>query len=98
MLPAGAPAPAAPPAHALVPARCTGFQWDYVFDWTILKYQQSQTAARTPPLQSAGDATAGASASRDVRRGADDEHDRTLAGFRGAADPARRRCAGPSTW
>lgn len=24
-----------------------GFQFDYVFDWTILKYQQSQTAA--PP-------------------------------------------------
>lgn len=24
-----------------------GFQFDYVFDWTILKYQQSQLA--TPP-------------------------------------------------
>ena len=24
-----------------------GFQFDYVFDWTILKYQQSQMAA--PP-------------------------------------------------
>jgi len=24
-----------------------GFQFDYVFDWTILKYQQSQIA--TPP-------------------------------------------------
>lgn len=23
-----------------------GYQWDYVFDWTILKYQQSQQAAR----------------------------------------------------
>lgn len=23
---------------------CTGFQFDYVFDWTILKYQQSQLA------------------------------------------------------
>jgi len=78
------------------PARA-GFQWDYVFDWTILKYQQSQTAARTPPLQSAGDAaTAGASGTRDVRRvaGADDEHDRGVAGFRSsAADAARRRCA-----
>ena len=69
-----------------------------MFDWTILKYQQSQTAARTPPLQSAGDAaTAGASASRDVRRiagGVEDEHDRLPAGVRGglAADPARRRC------
>lgn len=26
---------------------CAGFQFDYVFDWTILKYQQSQIAA--PP-------------------------------------------------
>lgn len=27
-----------------------GFQFDYVFDWTILKYQQSQMAA--PPSRS----------------------------------------------
>lgn len=27
----------------------TGFQFDYVFDWTILKYQQSQLA--TPPAR-----------------------------------------------
>ena len=27
----------------------TGFQFDYVFDWTILKYQQSQLA--TPPTR-----------------------------------------------
>ncbi|KZV50513.1 casein kinase I [Dorcoceras hygrometricum] len=27
-----------------------GFQFDYVFDWTILKYQQSQMA--TPPSRS----------------------------------------------
>jgi len=27
----------------------TGFQFDYVFDWTILKYQQSQLAA--PPAR-----------------------------------------------
>lgn len=26
-----------------------GFQFDYVFDWTILKYQQSQMA--TPPTR-----------------------------------------------
>lgn len=26
-----------------------GFQFDYVFDWTILKYQQSQIAA--PPAR-----------------------------------------------
>jgi casein kinase 1 len=27
----------------------TGFQFDYVFDWTILKYQQSQLA--NPPTR-----------------------------------------------
>lgn len=26
----------------------TGFQFDYVFDWTILKYQQSQIASAPP--------------------------------------------------
>ncbi|KAL5579442.1 hypothetical protein UlMin_011884 [Ulmus minor] len=36
-----------------------GFQFDYVFDWTILKYQQSQMA--TPPSRSLG-AGAGAGA------------------------------------
>ncbi|KAH9619153.1 hypothetical protein KSS87_015295 [Heliosperma pusillum] len=36
-----------------------GFQFDYVFDWTILKYQQSQLA--TPPARAAG-AGAGTSA------------------------------------
>ncbi|XP_021747114.1 casein kinase 1-like protein 2 [Chenopodium quinoa] len=36
-----------------------GFQFDYVFDWTILKYQQSQLA--TPPARIAG-AGAGPSA------------------------------------
>jgi hypothetical protein len=25
-----------------------GFQFDYVFDWTILKYQQSQIATAPP--------------------------------------------------
>ncbi|KAL3528611.1 hypothetical protein ACH5RR_007933 [Cinchona calisaya] len=35
-----------------------GFQFDYVFDWTILKYQQSQLA--NPPSRSLG-ATAGTS-------------------------------------
>lgn len=26
-----------------------GFQWDYVFDWTILKYQQTKNHAVTRP-------------------------------------------------
>jgi casein kinase 1 len=25
-----------------------GYQWDYVFDWTILKHQQSGTVPRPP--------------------------------------------------
>lgn len=30
---------------------CAGYQWDYVFDWTILKHQQSGSAPRAmaPP-------------------------------------------------
>ncbi|KAK1420639.1 hypothetical protein QVD17_22394 [Tagetes erecta] len=31
---------------------CEGFQFDYVFDWTILKYQQSQISA--PPPRAVG--------------------------------------------
>ena len=25
---------------------CAAYQWDYVFDWTVLKYQQSQATRR----------------------------------------------------
>ena len=28
-----------------------GFQWDYVFDWTIMKYQQSAAAAMARQTQ-----------------------------------------------
>ena len=39
---------------------CAGLQWDYVFDWTVLKYQQAQISR--PPLDTnqvqAGVATA----------------------------------------
>lgn len=28
---------------------CAGFQWDYVFDWTILKYQQTKNHAMGRP-------------------------------------------------
>ncbi|XVF74377.1 hypothetical protein PTKIN_Ptkin13bG0105700 [Pterospermum kingtungense] len=72
-----------------------GFQFDYVFDWTILKYQQSQIA--NPPARplgpsvgpSSGIPPAGASA------------DRQLGGEEGrpsgwsSTDPSRRRHSGP---
>jgi hypothetical protein len=29
-------------------SHCAGFQFDYVFDWTILKYQQSQMTSAPP--------------------------------------------------
>ena len=41
-----------------------GYQWDYVFDWTILKYQQTQQAGR--PAVDPGSATR----QRDEREGA----------------------------
>ncbi|OVA08415.1 Protein kinase domain [Macleaya cordata] len=73
-----------------------GFQFDYVFDWTILKYQQSQMS--TPPSRSlvppagpsAGVAPAGTNA------------DRLTGGEEGRPsgwspmDPSRRRSPGPA--
>lgn len=41
-----------------------GYQWDYVFDWTILKYQQLQQNARP------SDAGAGGARPRDESAGA----------------------------
>ena len=35
-----------------------GYQWDYVFDWTILKHQQSGTVPR-PPAAPRPEAVAG---------------------------------------
>uniref|UniRef100_A0A803MRN6 non-specific serine/threonine protein kinase n=1 Tax=Chenopodium quinoa TaxID=63459 RepID=A0A803MRN6_CHEQI len=55
-----------------------GFQFDYVFDWTILKYQQSQLA--TPPARIAG-AGAGPSAGEEEGR----------AGGLSTGDSSRRR-------
>jgi hypothetical protein len=47
------------------PAVCgAGYQWDYVFDWTILKYQQLQQNARP------SDAGAGGARPRDESAGA----------------------------
>lgn len=42
----------------------SGYQWDYVFDWTILKYQQLQQNARP------SDAGAGGARPRDDAAGA----------------------------
>ncbi|XP_049413004.1 casein kinase 1-like protein 2 isoform X1 [Solanum stenotomum] len=68
-----------------------GFQFDYVFDWTILKYQQSQIAA--PPSRPLG-AGAGTSSGMPpvipkVERQAGEEEGRQ------SADPSRRRSPGP---
>ncbi|KAK4483667.1 hypothetical protein RD792_010868 [Penstemon davidsonii] len=71
-----------------------GFQFDYVFDWTILKYQQSQMAAPPsrvlapnagmssglPPAIPSGDRLPG---DEEVRQGATS-----------SADPSRRRSSG----
>ncbi|KAJ8756165.1 hypothetical protein K2173_024712 [Erythroxylum novogranatense] len=71
-----------------------GFQFDYVFDWTILKYQQSQIA--NPPTRaigpgagpSSGMPPAGVIADRQSG-GVEDKMGRS------ATDPTRRRNSGP---
>ncbi|CAI9100622.1 OLC1v1037755C1 [Oldenlandia corymbosa var. corymbosa] len=68
-----------------------GFQFDYVFDWTILKYQQSQIAA--PPSRALGPSAATSSgmppAIPNIER-QQGEEDGRQAGF-SSADPSRRR-------
>ncbi|WJX69760.1 Casein kinase 1-like protein 2 [Trifolium repens] len=72
-----------------------GFQFDYVFDWTILKYQQSQIA--TPPARAIG---SGAGPSSGIPP-AVVSADRPTGGEEGrhagwsSSDPARRRSSGP---
>ncbi|KAK2425150.1 casein kinase protein [Trifolium repens] len=72
-----------------------GFQFDYVFDWTILKYQQSQVA--TPPARAIG---SGAGPSSGIPP-AVVSADRPTGGEEGrhagwsSSDPARRRSSGP---
>ncbi|GAB4837980.1 Casein kinase 1-like protein 2 [Ancistrocladus abbreviatus] len=75
-----------------------GFQFDYVFDWTILKYQQSQLAA--PPGRALGaGAGAGAGTSAGIpplanaERNTGEEEGR-LVGLT-SMDNSRRRISGP---
>ncbi|XP_009764702.1 casein kinase 1-like protein 2 [Nicotiana sylvestris] len=68
-----------------------GFQFDYVFDWTILKYQQSQIAA--PPSRPLGAGVGTSSgmppAIPNAERQSGEEEGRQ------PADPSRRRNSGP---
>ena len=72
-----------------------GFQFDYVFDWTILKYQQSQIS--TPPSRGIGLAAGPssglplASANNDGQSGGKDGR---YIGW-SSTDPTRRRNSGP---
>ncbi|XP_057468214.1 casein kinase 1-like protein 12 [Actinidia eriantha] len=71
-----------------------GFQFDYVFDWTILKYQQSQSA--TPPSRALGPGVGTSSglpppvASAGRQLG---EEEGRLPGL-SSVDPSRRRVSG----
>lgn len=72
-----------------------GFQFDYVFDWTILKYQQSQIA--TPPTRALGPSAGPSSGMPPLAANADrlpgGEEGRPI-GW-GPTDPTRRRSSGP---
>ncbi|KAK4265644.1 hypothetical protein QN277_026669 [Acacia crassicarpa] len=72
-----------------------GFQFDYVFDWTILKYQQSQLA--TPPARALGPSAGTSSgmppvvANADRQTGGDEGRTPGLVSM----DSMRRKMSGP---
>ncbi|KAH1209412.1 Casein kinase 1-like protein 1 [Glycine max] len=80
-----------------IEALCRGFQFDYVFDWTILKYQQSQLAA--PPARAIGPNVGTSSAMPPAVTNADrqtgEEEGRPPGLVSG--DSTRRRMSGPIT-
>ncbi|QCE13529.1 casein kinase 1-like protein 1 [Vigna unguiculata] len=75
-----------------------GFQFDYVFDWTILKYQQSQLAA--PPARAVGPAAGTSSAMPPAVNNADrqtgEEEGRPPPGLI-SGDSTRRRMSGTTS-
>ncbi|XP_020223414.1 casein kinase 1-like protein 2 [Cajanus cajan] len=74
-----------------------GFQFDYVFDWTILKYQQSQIS--TPPARAIGPAAGPSSGVPPAVVNADRQIGGESSRHTGwsSSDPARRRNSGPIT-
>ncbi|KAJ6794626.1 casein kinase 1-like protein 2 isoform X1 [Iris pallida] len=73
-----------------------GFQFDYVFDWTILKYQQSQIASGPPPAlgPTAGPSSGLPPVIANADRQSGVEEGRT-SGW-SATDPSRRRVSAPA--
>ncbi|KAF3499620.1 hypothetical protein F2Q69_00043904, partial [Brassica cretica] len=69
-----------------------GFQFDYVFDWTILKYQQSQLTA--PPTRGLGTPAAGTSAALPPGLTTMDRYAGEEEGGRPPMDSSRRRTSG----
>ncbi|PWA97787.1 Protein kinase, ATP binding site-containing protein [Artemisia annua] len=70
-----------------------GFQFDYVFDWTILKYQQSQVAAPPPPTRGLGMGAGPSSGTPPVIQGVESGR---LTGL-SSMDPSRRINSGQIT-
>ncbi|TYI17293.1 hypothetical protein ES332_A07G013400v1 [Gossypium tomentosum] len=70
-----------------------GFQFDYVFDWTILKYQQSQLT--NPPARALGLGAGTSSPLPPAIANADRHTEDTRAAGLSSMDSSRRRASGP---